>query len=277
MSVTAVPSLVHETKTHLERYIEMKTSKSKLSHAVRLDMGELVLLAADRADVSLVEKEVAGLAEAHQRFVAAQSNVDAAQGRVRAEVGKLSGHIDRQDDLLEPLLVALVADGHPRLDPLAAFGGGKPSSFQRLGYKSRQKAFRKLVTAILGNGSPSEATVAAAMALERSVDELERCLEPVEPLEAELRTARRKRNLESDAWDTAYAALRSAARHASFAGAKELYGELFDRAMARPPTRKRKPAAEAAGEAAGEAVGEGGAAAEAASVPPVKEGGEQVA
>jgi len=191
-----------------------------------------VLAAARVADTRSVKERLARFAREHRRYVAAQRNVTAIARQLRAARARLSASDAAQDDALEALARELVADGHRRRNPFAAFGAPSPSKLARLPFAAGVEAVHRLVGAIERTTAISATTSQAARAADAAARAVEQAMVRVEQVEARVRAARQTRDAIGRAWHTAYAALRRGSRAASDEGAPELHAMLFQ-----PPRR----------------------------------------
>jgi hypothetical protein len=91
-----------------------------------------VLAAARAVDTRLVKGRLARFERVHRSFVNAQRKVDAAESQLRAAQARLAECDAIQDEAVETLARALVADGQPRGNPFDAFGAPAPGTLMRL-------------------------------------------------------------------------------------------------------------------------------------------------
>ncbi len=167
--------------------------------------------------------------------------MDAAEGQLSAAQSRLSERDAVQDEAVETLARALVADGQPRVNPFATFGAAAPTAIMRLPIMEETKAIHALVAAVQRNKKLTKPTLQAAQALDKAVHAVEQALQPLDALDAAVRAARHTRDAIGQTWDTALAALKRGARAASDDGAPQLYATLFDR-PSRPVAKNGKPA-----------------------------------
>ena len=162
----------------------MKTARTGLYPTGRLETGAAILAAAEVVDVTLVKARLDAFAGAHHTYTEAQSAVEAAETQLRAEQAKLIERDAEQDEAVEELARALVADGQPRSNPFAAFGAAAPSIVRQMNFGDEAKAIHTLTTAVQGNPAVSKATRRAAQAAEEAANTMEAELVPMDKLQA---------------------------------------------------------------------------------------------
>jgi hypothetical protein len=221
-----------------EKEKTMKNARTALALTGRLDTGAAILAAAEVVDVTLVKARLDAFANAHCTYTAAQRAVETAEAQLRAAQGKATQRDAEQDEAVEELARALVADGQPRKNPFAAFGVAAPSTVKQLTFAEEAKAIHKLAAAVQADPAVSKATRRVAQAAEETARTMETELVPMDKLQASLRTAREVREATGKTWDTALAALKRGARAAADDGAPGLYRALFGR----PSRSKNKTA-----------------------------------
>jgi DNA-binding NtrC family response regulator len=163
----------------------------------------------------LVKARLDAFANAHCTYTAAQRAVETAEAQLRAAQGKATQRDAEQDEAVEELARALVADGQPRKNPFAAFGVAAPSTVKQLTFAEEAKAIHKLAAAVQADPAVSKATRRVAQAAEETARTMETELVPMDKLQASLRTAREVREATGKTWDTALAALKRGARAAA--------------------------------------------------------------
>ena len=211
------------------------------SPGMRLQLGASVLAAARAVDTRLVEARLASFDRAHRSDVSAQREVDTAESQLRAAQARLAECDVIQDEAVETLARALVADGKPRTNPFEAFDVPAPGTLTRLPFGEATEAVQQLVAAVQRRKDASPATREAAKAAGEAARIVEEALVPIASLQDTVRDARRMRDAVAQGWESALAALRRGCRAAADDGAPDLYTTLF------PPvvrSRPRKPAAE---------------------------------
>jgi hypothetical protein len=194
---------------------------------LRLRIGASILSAARAVDTRFVKERLARFEREHQRYAGAQRNVAAIERQLRAARFRLSGCDAVQDDAVEALARALVADGQRRRNPFAAFGALSPSKLSRLPFADEAKAVHRLVTAIRCSKPISKETSKAAQRADKAARAVERAMIPVQNLQASIRDARRMRDAIARGWESAFAGLRRGARAAADDGAPQLHAKLF--------------------------------------------------
>src|SRR5207244_1463599 len=216
----------------------MARSKRKNGSGTRLQIGAGVLSAARAIDTRLVKGRLGRFERAHRAYVAAQRKVDAAESQLRGAQARLAECDAIQDDAVETLARALVADGQARGNPFDTFRAPAPGTLMRLPFAEEAEAVRELVAAVQRSKSVSKATIQAAQAAEKAARVVEQALAPVAKLQDSVRDARRMRDAVGQGWESALAALRRGTRAAADEGAPELDATLF-LPVARVVTKKK--------------------------------------
>jgi hypothetical protein len=208
------------------------------SPGVRLQLGASVLSAARAVDTSLVKDRLGRFERVHRTYVNAQKKVDAAEAALRAAQARLAEVDTIQDEAVETVARALVADGQPRGNPFDAFGAPAPGTLTRLPFGEEAEAVHRLVAAIQRSKGTSPATLEAAQAADKAATAVEEALAPITKLQDGVRDARRARDAVGQGWESALAALRRGARAAADEGAPDLYPTLFP-AVVRTTTKSK--------------------------------------
>jgi hypothetical protein len=212
----------------------------KTSPGTRLQLGASILAAARAVDTRVVKDRLRRFEQAHRSYVGAQRKVDAAESQMRAAQAGLAELDAAQDDAVETLARALVADGQPRGNPFGAFDVPAPGTLMRLSFPEEAVAVHQLVAAVLRSKGTSEVTTQAAQAADKAARAVEQALAPVSKLQDNVRDARRTRDAVGQAWESALAALRRGARAAADEGAPDLYATLFP-PVTRTTTKTKAP------------------------------------
>ena len=218
----------------------MAARMKKTSPGTRLQVGAAVLSAARAVDTRLVKARLGRFERVHQQYVNAQRKVDAAESQLRGAQARLAECDAIQDDAVETLARALVADGQARGNPFDTFKAPAPGTLTRLPFAEEAEAVRELVAAIQRSKGASKATIQAAQAAEKAARVVEQALAPVAKLQDSVRDARRTRDAVGQGWESALAALRRGARAAADEGAPDLYATLFP-PVARAATKSKAP------------------------------------
>lgn len=218
----------------------MAARMKKTSPGTRLQLGASVLAAARAVDTRLVKDRLRRFEQAHRSYVNAQRKVDAAESQMRAAQARLAELDAVQDDAVEMLARALVADDQPRGNPFDAFGAPAPGTLIRLAFAEEAEAVHQLVAAVLRSKGVSEATTRAAEGADKAARAVEQALAPVAKLQDSVRDARRTRDAVGQAWESALAALRRGTRAAADEGAPDLHATLFP-PVARTATKTQTP------------------------------------
>ena len=204
----------------------MARSKRKNGSGTRLQIGAGVLSAARAIDTRLVKGRLGRFERAHRAYVAAQRKVDAAESRRTAQA-RLAECDAVQDEAVETLARALVADGQPRGNPFEAFGAPAPGTLTRLVFAEEAEAVHALVAAAQRSKGVSKATLQAAQTADKAARVVVQALAPVAKLQDTVRDARRTRDAVAQGWESTLAALKRGARAAADEGAPYLYPTLF--------------------------------------------------
>jgi len=205
----------------------MAARMKKTGPGTRLQLGASVLAAARAVDTRAVTERLRRFEQAHGSYVSAQRKVDAAESQLRAARARLAELDAVQDDAIETLARALVADGHPRGNPFADFDAPAPGTLMRLAFEEEAAAVHQLVASVLRTKGAREATTQAAQAADEAATVVEQALAPVATLQDGIRDARRTRDALGQAWESALAALRRGTRAAADEGAPDLHATLF--------------------------------------------------
>src|SRR5207237_841858 len=127
----------------------VKTNNPKNSPGMRLQLGASILSAARGVDTRLVKIRLGRFERTHGNYVTAQRKVDVAESQLRAAQARLAEYDAVQDDAVEALACALVADGQPRETPFEVIGapldgalpgGGTGRDEERIGGRADTRA-----------------------------------------------------------------------------------------------------------------------------------------
>ncbi len=118
----------------------MKMTRTGLYPAGRLETGAAILAAAQVVEVTLVKTRLEAFAGAHRAYTGAHRAVEAAEAQLRTGQAKLAQCDAAQDNAVEELARALVAEGQPRRSPFAAFGVAAPSAIKQMTFGEEAKA-----------------------------------------------------------------------------------------------------------------------------------------
>jgi len=216
-------------------------TKTKFSPGSRRATGVAILAAARAVDTRLIKGRLAAFEKVQRDYIAAQSDVENEDARLRAAQTRVGECDAAQDEAVESLARALVADGQPRANPFASFGTPAPSSLGKLPPADEAKAIHRLVATVQRNKTISKATLQAAQAADKAAKAVEQALLPLDKLQTALKTARHTRDAIGQSWESALAALKRGARSAADDGAPQLYATLFQ-TLAQPNSKSKKPA-----------------------------------
>jgi len=126
-------------------------------------------------------------------------------------------------------------------NPFKPFGAPSPTALQGLGYAEEAKQILVLESAVLKRKGLSKASIDAAKAAGKAARGVQAELAAIPKLEKARTAAMPRRDALAQAWETAFAGLKRAARAAEDDGAKGLHGALFGRAKASPKPKKKAP------------------------------------
>jgi hypothetical protein len=216
----------------------METLQSGNSPGTRIAAGDSVLEAAKSTDTKPVAGRLAGFTKAHTSYSAADAIVKKAGEALQKQQAKVAEADLAQDVAVADLAAALPLDGLPRLNPFKPFGALPPTKLQGLGYAEEAKAVLALETAVLKHKNLSKGSAAAAKAAGKAALRVQAELKAIPKLEKARTDAMTRRDALAQAWETAFAGVKRAARAAEDDGAKGLYGVLFERAKAAPKRKK---------------------------------------
>jgi len=177
----------------------------------------------------LIKARLTAFKRAQQVYTAAHEKVHAAEATLKAAQTQLGALKPDQDQAVDELACALVADGQPRANPFSAFGPMAPGKLMELRAADGARAIHQLVAAVQRTKGLSKPTLQAAQTAERKAAAVESALTQIEKRRDALREARHTRAAHAQTWATALAALKRGARAAADDGAPNLYATLFDR------------------------------------------------
>ena len=195
----------------------------------QLNAGASILAAARTADTRLIKERLVAFERAQRAYVTAQEKVNAAEARLEAAQTQLGESDADQDDAVDALARALVADGQPLKNPFAAVGSLTPRQLMAQPVAEEAKAIHQLVAAIQRAKGLSRASLQAAQAAYKAAGAVEQQLAQMTKLQDAIRQARHERDATAQTWAAQVAALKRGARAAADDGAPGLYAALFDR------------------------------------------------
>jgi len=225
----------------------------------RLRKGLIIMEGLKAQDTTRVEERLAAFVTTQEGLTEAQQILDAADAKVKDARAVFEQCDLEQDHAVEMLARALVADGHPRTKPFAAFGGLPPGKLKALPPTEEARALHALVREIKRGKNISPTTLEAATAADQLATKLEMLPKNLSKLEAAANEARRVRDNWNREWDTSEAALRRLARLVEEDSGPALYSEGFGkrvRTVAKSPraSRPRKMTSETNAAAIGDAT-----------------------
>lgn len=216
----------------------MVTIQSGSSPGSRVEAGDSVLAAAKSVSIKPVQKRFAAFQKAHLAYRAADDKARKATESLRAQQARV-GEIDvDQDADVMALAVVLPTDGLPRQNPFKPFGVPAPSIVCGMGYADEAEVVLKLEKAVLKRAGLSNASRAAAKKAGQTAKKVKAALAIIPKLEKARADAVSARDALAQGWETAFAALKRAARAAEDDGAKGVHAALFERAP-KPKAKKK--------------------------------------
>ncbi|MFS8064842.1 MAG: hypothetical protein ACMG6S_00595 [Byssovorax sp.] len=219
----------------------METLQSGNSPGTRIAAGDSVFDAAESVDTKPIAGRLAGFKKVHEAYKAADGGVKKSGEALQRQQARVGEADVTQDGAVLDLAVALPGDGLPRVNPFKPFGAPSPTALQGLGYAEEAKQILALESAVLKRKGLSQGSIAAAKAAGKAALGVQAELAAIPKLEKARTAAMTRRDALAQAWETAFAGLKRAARAAEDDGAKGLYGALFGRAKASPKPKKKAP------------------------------------
>jgi len=204
----------------------MATVNVGKSAGAQLKSGVAILAAARTVDTRLIKDRLAAFDHAQQSYTGAEAKVQHAE----AELEKAAAHFrSEQQDVVDALARALVADGQPLKNPFAAFGAAAPGTLMRMPPAEAAKALPQLIATMRHSKTQGKATLQALTAAEKTMRALDQALIRIEAMRTATHHARAARDAVAQTWNAALGALKRGARAAADDGAPTLYGTIFDR------------------------------------------------
>jgi hypothetical protein len=222
----------------------MATLQSGTSVGTRLAAGDSVMAAAKSVSVKAIAKRFDAFKKIHAAYGAADARVKKASEAL-AKQQALVGEADvEQDAAVLELAQKLSGDGMPRLNPFKPFGAPSPAALCVLGYGDEATEVLALEKAVLKKKGLSHPSIAAAKKMGLTAKKVQKELASIPKLQQARAAAMSGREALEQAWETAFAGLKRAARAAEDDGARGLYAALFERApKAKATAPKAKPVA----------------------------------
>ena len=214
----------------------MSTINVGRSASAQLTAGAAILAAARTADTRFIKDRLAAFERVQQRY----SEADAKVQKVEADLANARAlfHTEQQD-VVDALARALVADGQPIKKPFAAFGAATMSTLVRMAPADAVTGLSELLAAIRRSRTLGKPMLQAVQSAEKVTRDMEHALARIEVLNSATRDARSTRVAIAQTWETEFGALKRGARAAADDGATTLYATLFDR-PARPNGKNHK-------------------------------------
>lgn len=221
----------------------MASLQSGDSPGTRIAAGDSVIAAAKSVSTKPIAKRFTAFQKIHLAYVAADAKVKKATAALMTQQGKVAEADVDQDAAAMRLAGALPADGLPRLNPFKPFGAPPPTALCAMGHAAEAKTALALVQKVQKRKGLSKTSLDAAKDLGATAKKVQATLAPIPKLTKARTDAMSARDALDQAWETAFAGLKRAARAAEDDGAKGLYAALFERAPKARSKAKAKPAA----------------------------------
>ena len=222
----------------------MGTLQSGESPGTRIAAGDSVLAAASSVSTKPIAARFAAFQKMHLAYAAADAKVKKATAALMQQQAKV-GEADADQDVAAMALAgALPADGLPRVNPFKPFGAPAPATLCAMGYGDEAKAVLSLVQAVQKRKDLSKKSRAAAKRLGAAAKKVQATLAPIPKLTQARTDAMSARDALAQAWETAFASLKNAARVAEDDGERGLFAALFERSPKPKSKPKAKPTAD---------------------------------
>jgi hypothetical protein len=205
--------------------------KRGISPGKRLALGTSVLSGAKGVDTSPVKDRLGRFERVHRTYASTQRKVDAIQSALRAAQSRGARRRAAQQKALDALAGALIMEGKSKANPFESFGKPPPSVLMRPSAADAAQAVHDLVAAIQASGTVTKVAAEAAQAADKAARAVDETAVEIEKLQDGARHARRVRDAGVAAWQSAFDALRHAARAAAADGAPGLYEALFPKVV----------------------------------------------
>ncbi|MBI5512446.1 MAG: hypothetical protein HY909_01685 [Deltaproteobacteria bacterium] len=219
------------------------TTLHPTSNKARLAAGAAVLSAASELPTRPISQRLMAFRKVHAALVRAEAHIDAAEARLQEAQRALAEADVDQDAVIDPLADALVGVGLPRGNPFKGLALRSPSRMKAMGYGAEAEALLKLLERVRKRKGLTPAVKAACRRAEAAARAVLVALKPLGAMEASLANARARRDALTLGWETAFAALKRAARSADDDGGA-YFATLFQ-ATATEPSRAARAAADA--------------------------------
>ena len=123
----------------------MGTLRTGLYAAGRVRYGAAIVAAGETVDVTVIRKRFDAFAAAHYAYLGTHGTVKAALATLRQRRAVVEQLDRKQDEAVERVAKRLVADGHTRANPFAAYGVDAPSAVMALNFGEKAEAIHTLV------------------------------------------------------------------------------------------------------------------------------------
>jgi len=213
----------------------MGTLRTGLYAAGRVRYGAAILAAGESVDVTPVRTRYDAFAAEHYAYLGTHGTVQAARATLRQRRAVVEQLDLKQDEAVERVAQRLVADGHTRANPFAAYGLDAPSALMALNFGDKAAALHTLAGVVETDPTLAQPTRRALDAAEAAARAMETELIPFETQQTTLRTARAAREVAGQQWDKALKALKHDVR-----AADTERGLGLEAALLEPPKRSKK-------------------------------------
>ncbi len=210
------------------------------SHTGRAEVGDAVLAAAETTDTKTIAKKLNEFRKAHTTLGTATGALTATEEKVTAAEQAVAEADNEQDDSIDPLADALVGIGQARTQPFKGLSSVSPSKLKEMGYADEAKELLSITAKVRKRKGLTKAVTDACKRCERAAKDVIDALKPIAKLKAAETAARTRRDALTQPWETAFSALKRAAKSAEDDGAKGVFDTLFRDPSAKPA--KKKPA-----------------------------------
>jgi hypothetical protein len=207
-----------------------------------------VLAAAAELPSKPIAQRLMAFRKVHEALTRAEASIAVAEAKLREAQQVLAEADVEQDAVIDPLANALVSIGMPRGNPFKGLALKSPTRMKDLGTGAAAAALLKLVERVRKRKGLTPAVRNAARAAETAARAVLVALKPLAGHFTSLENARTRRDALTLAWETAFAALKRAAKFADDDGGA-YFATLFQ-ATASPASRRAGAGVSGAGEGA---------------------------
>jgi hypothetical protein len=218
------------------------TKKTGFSPGQRIQIGNNVIAALGTKNTQAIEERLATFRRSHDAYVGAQTKLDRAEARLTTTQEKLAQLDIVQDELVDQLNGAAMADKQS----LAKFSAYTPGALRRLPYVEEAKELERIAAAMQRDPSLSKTTKALARRAYKQAKAVQAAAQPLAKIEQAVREARQMRDLLAEPWDSGYAGLKLAAGNADRDAGTNLAATIGDATASVRPKKVKRATAKAA-------------------------------